>query len=158
MLINNFKSNMKNINIYIDYIINWNIIILKSQIEKEFFMNKEVIGQCPICNEKLYVSKLQCKSCGTSIEGDFNLCRFCQLSKEQKEFAEIFIKNRGNIKDIEKEMGISYPTVKNKLDSLINSLGYSTASTASKVDKLEILQRLNRGEISADEAIDLMNE
>lgn len=121
-------------------------------------MNREAIGQCPVCGDKLNVSKLHCKSCHTSIEGNFNLCKFCQLDKEQKEFAEIFIKNRGNIKEIEKELGISYPTVKNRLDSLVSALGYNNPAPTMKTDKMEILQKLDNGEISSDEAIRLMNE
>ncbi len=121
-------------------------------------MKKEVIGQCPICGDKLDVSKLHCKGCHTSIEGSFHLCKFCQLNKEQKEFAEVFIKNRGNIKEIEKELGISYPTVKNRLDSLVSSLGYRNSTSTAKIDKMEILQKLDNGEISSEEAIRLMNE
>ena len=121
-------------------------------------MNREVIGQCPICGDKLGVSKLHCRGCHTSIEGNFNLCKFCQLDKEQKEFAEVFIKNRGNIKEIEKELGISYPTVKNRLDGLVNALGYSNPTPSIKTDKMEILQKLDSGEISSEEAIRLMNE
>lgn len=125
-------------------------------------MKREVIGQCPICGDKLDVSRLHCRECHTSIEGSFDLCKFCQLDKEQKEFAEIFIKNRGNIKEIEKELGISYPTVKNRLDSLVSALGYSLGynnpAPITKIDKMEILQKLDNGEISSEEAIRLMNE
>lgn len=89
-------------------------------------MKKEVIGKCPICSEDLEIVRMNCSNCGTSIEGNFQLCRFCSLNSEQKEFVEIFIRNRGNIKEIEKDMGISYPTVKNKLENLIEALGYKT--------------------------------
>jgi hypothetical protein len=79
------------------------------------------------------------------------------LSQEHKEFAEIFIKNRGNIKEIERELSVSYPTVKGKLDSLIAALGYKNQTTNSN-DKKEVLERLYRGEINSEEAIRLMNE
>ncbi|SHJ27142.1 DUF2089 domain-containing protein [Lutispora thermophila] len=120
-------------------------------------MKKEVLGKCPVCSSNLEVTKLKCKNCGISIEGDFQLCKFCMLSKEQKEFAEIFIKNRGNIKEIEKEMGISYPTVKNKLESLIEALGYKSQPKEENYKK-EVLQQLYDGKISADEAIKLIND
>lgn len=120
-------------------------------------MRKEVLGTCPVCSSKLEVTNLKCRSCGISIEGDFELCKFCMLSKEQKEFAEIFIKNRGNIREIEREMGISYPTVKNKLENLIEALGYK--SQPRDVDyKKDVLQQLYDGKITADEAIKLINE
>lgn len=120
-------------------------------------MKNEVPGVCPICSNKLTVQKVYCKECGISIEGDFQLCKFCLLTKEQKEFAEIFIKNKGNIKEIEKEMGISYPTVKNKLENLIEALGYKVKPKDESYRK-NVLQRLYDGEITAEEAIQLLNE
>ena len=81
---------------------------------------------------------------------------FRSKAVEKKEFAEIFIRNRGNIKEIEKDMGISYPTVKNKLENLIEALGYKT-STKSHNSNKEILERLYNGEITADEAIKMIN-
>ncbi len=122
-------------------------------------MKKEIIGQCPICEEAVNITEIKCDSCDTTIRGHFTLCKFCQLTKEHKEFAEIFIKNRGNIKEIEKELGISYPTVKGKLDSLIEALGYKNQpSYVAGERKREILERLNNGEISSDEALQLLNE
>ena len=120
-------------------------------------MKKEIIGQCPICQKPVEVTEISCKNCDTTIRGHFKLCKFCRLSTENKEFAEVFIKNRGNIKEIERELGISYPTVKGKLDSLIEALGYKN-SIANTVNKKEILEKLDRGEISSEEAIRLMNE
>ncbi|MGI5998731.1 MAG: DUF2089 domain-containing protein [Lutispora sp.] len=120
-------------------------------------MKKEVLGTCPVCSGKLEVAKLKCRNCGISIEGDFELCKFCMLSKEQKEFAEIFIKNRGNIREIEREMGISYPTVKNKLENLIEALGYKSQPRDGDYKK-DVLQQLYDGKISADEAIKLIND
>ena len=119
-------------------------------------MKREVIGKCPVCNDELHVSKLSCNNCKTNIEGEFDLCKFCRLSHEEKSFVEIFIKSRGNIKEIEKEMGISYPTVRNKLENVIESLGYSPKYTRPEVNKKEILEQLSRGEISSDEAIKLL--
>lgn len=119
-------------------------------------MRKEVLGKCPVCGEALEVTRLSCNHCYTNIEGSFSLCKFCKLSDEQKNFVEVFIKNRGNIKEIEKELGISYPTVRNKLEDVIEALGYSPKYTVPKVDKKEILEKLNKGEISSEEAIKLL--
>lgn len=121
-------------------------------------MKRDVLGQCPICGGTIEVTELKCGGCESTIRGSFKLCKFCQLPKEQLEFAEIFIKNRGNIKEIERELGISYPTVKGKLDTLIDSLGYKsqTAYTASK--KKDILEQLDRGEITPEEAIELLKD
>ncbi|MBS4536980.1 DUF2089 domain-containing protein [Clostridium sp. D2Q-11] len=120
-------------------------------------MKKEALGKCPVCNDNLNITRLQCNSCGTAIEGNFTQCKFCKLDDNQKDFVEVFIKNRGNIKEIEKEMGISYPTVRNKLENVIESLGYSPKS-APKMNKKEILSKLSNGEITADEAVKLLSE
>lgn len=119
-------------------------------------MKREVLGKCPVCGDELFVSKLSCHNCHTHIEGDFSLCKFCKLSDEQKDFIEIFIKSRGNIKEIEKEMGISYPTVRGKLENVIESLGYSPKYDEKKIDKKEILRKLDIGEITSDEALKML--
>ena len=75
-----------------------------------------VIGRCPVCGDELAVTRLHCGSCDTQIEGRFQLGRFQRLSAEQLAFLEVFVKNRGIIKDVEAELGISYPTVRARLD------------------------------------------
>lgn len=120
-------------------------------------MKREVMGQCPICSGSVEITEVSCNSCKSIIKGHFKPCRFCTLSQEHKDFAEIFIKNRGSIKEIERELGISYPTVKGKLDSLISALGYKNQSTDTD-SKKDVLERLYRGEITSEEAIKLMNE
>jgi len=119
-------------------------------------MKKTVIGTCPVCASKLKVAKLHCHSCSTSIEGDFELDKFSYLSKDQKWFVEVFVKNRGNIKEIEKEMGISYPTVRRNLDQVIEALGYRNTPKVESIDKKSILERLDQGEITSEEALKLM--
>lgn len=121
-------------------------------------MKKDILGQCPICGGNIEVTEFKCCSCESTIRGSFKLCKFCQLPKEQLEFAEIFIKNRGNIKEIERELGISYPTVKGKLDSLVESLGYKAQAAYSPGKKKDILEQLDRGEISPEEAIELLKD
>jgi len=120
-------------------------------------MGHEVLGRCPVCEHELKVSQLSCNHCQTTIQGKFDLCKFCKLSDEQKFFTEIFIKNRGNIKEIEKELKISYPTVRNKLEDVIQALGYKTEQK-STVNKKEILQQLSDGKISKEEALKKLSE
>lgn len=119
-------------------------------------MKNEVLGICPVCETKLRVTELGCRKCGTSISGDFELCKFCYLTKEQKKFAEVFIKNRGNIKEIEKELGISYPTVRRNLDNVIKSLGYNPGQSEETINKKEVLEKLSKGEITSDQALKLL--
>ena len=120
-------------------------------------MKKEVLGSCPVCDSELKVTELTCKRCKTKISGEFELCKFCRLDKEQKYFAEMFIKNRGNIKEIEKELGISYPTVRRLLDEVIEALGYKDEAKKSQVNQSTILEKLSKGEISSEKALKLLN-
>lgn len=117
----------------------------------------EVIGRCPICNEKFTVTRLSCPKCGTALEGEFSLCKFCYLTREQRTFIEIFIKCRGNLKEMEKELGISYPTIRSRLENVIMALGYKVEEVeGSTVNRKEILEKLEKGEISPQEAIKLL--
>lgn len=118
-------------------------------------MIMNVIGECPICENDLIVTKLKCTKCKTEISGEFQLSKFNYLSKEHLYFISVFIKNRGNIKNIEKELGISYPTVKRNLDDVIESLGYEV-SDEEKLKKDEIFTKLEKGEITALEAAQLI--
>lgn len=118
-------------------------------------MKRNVLGTCPVCSSKLDVTELHCNDCDTTIKGTFKLDKFSYLSKEQKYFIEVFMKNRGNIKEIEKDLGISYPTVKKNLDHVINALGYGENRTLSKK---EILEKLSNGEISSEQAMKMIKE
>lgn len=99
-------------------------------------MKYKAPGKCPVCNEKLHITKLGCPRCSTSIEGVYQPCEFCRMEKKDElEFVKVFITCRGNIKDVEKAMGISYPTVRSKLDSVINTLGYTLPVSKKRVKK-----------------------
>ncbi len=81
-----------------------------------------VPGTCPVCGDELTVTRLQCGRCRTTLEGLFNLGRFYYLNREQQQFIAVFVKCRGKIKDVEEELGISYPTVVSRLDEVIAAL------------------------------------
>ena len=128
-------------------------------------MKYKAPGKCPVCGERLSITKLGCPKCSTSIEGDFQPCEFCRLPEEDLVFVKVFIKCRGNIKDVEKELGISYPTVRGKLDAVIRSLGFEV--TAKEVvqerevkdaARNEILDQLSKGEITAKEATEKLKK
>lgn len=116
-----------------------------------------VRGECPVCNALLHVTRLECGSCGTAIEGHFLLDRLSRLAPDQMAFLETFIKNRGVIKDIEVDLGISYPTVKARLDEVVRSLGYSTSDSSLRPSQVReerrsILEALQNKRISAEDA------
>jgi hypothetical protein len=126
-----------------------------------------VLSTCPVCHHDLTVVKLACEHCNTTVDGAFNLSKFNYLDTEKLYFIELFVKNRGNIKAIEKEMNLSYPTIKKMLDDVIVGLGYTpdipeeqTAPPVQpqtpvkpKVTRTEILDQLEKGAISVAEAI-----
>ena len=84
-----------------------------------------VPGSCPICGTRLEVQRLHCPHCGTALEGRFALCSFCSLTLEQRQFAELFIVARGNLREMERMLGMSYPAVRARLESVIEALGYA---------------------------------
>jgi hypothetical protein len=86
-------------------------------------MAHDAIATCPICSGELAVTRLHCRSCGTTLEGDFNVGRFARLSREQFALLESFLRSRGNLKEMERELGISYPTVRARVDALLRALG-----------------------------------
>jgi hypothetical protein len=125
----------------------------------------DVLGHCPVCGEELQVVRLHCPACHTAIEGGFSLGRFQRLAPEQLAFLEVFVKNRGVIRDVERELGISYPTVRSRLDDLIRAMGYEVREEAVPADVAEeqerrrqVLDRLSRGEITAEQAIKLLKK
>jgi len=121
-----------------------------------------VISECPICHNDLIVTQLKCTNCETEYKGKFTLSKFNYLDTEKLFFIEVFVKNRGNIKAIEKEMGLSYPTIKKMLDEVIEQLGYQTDPVEEKKEeykgpsRTEILQKIDSGEISVEEAAKLL--
>ena len=123
-------------------------------------VDKRVLGACPVCGSPMQVTGLHCERCDTSLTGSFELCRFCRLTDEQQWFAEVFIAARGNIKEVERILGISYPTVRSRLDGIIEGLGYQVQRPSEKEEpdvrpeeRRQILEALDRGDIGAEEAI-----
>ncbi len=119
---------------------------------------KKIISRCPVCAGELKVTRLKCGACETVIENDFALSKFDYLSDDDLHFTETFIKCRGNIKEVEKELGISYPTVRSRLDGIIKKLGYEEASSPDEeaMRREEVLCRLEQGEITAKEALQML--
>lgn len=131
-------------------------------------MPHDAIATCPICSGELAVTRLHCRSCGTTLEGDFNVGRFARLSRDQFALLESFLRSRGNLKEMERELGISYPTVRARVDALIRALGLgdgdepidepgaadeATEPTSPSADvaaaRRTVLERLARREIDA---------
>ncbi len=127
-------------------------------------MPHDVISTCPVCSSELAVTRLHCRSCGTTLEGDFSVGRFGRLSREQLTLLESFLRSRGNLRDMERELGISYPTVRTRVEALVRALGFGPRGDDDPADepapqdgpagdpRQVILERLARHEIGAEEA------
>jgi hypothetical protein len=98
-------------------------------------------------------------SCHGQIEGNFDLGGLLRLSREQGQFVELLVKNRGNINRVADELGVSYTTARNRMDDIVAALGYNAAAaTGPSAERLDVLARLERGEISPESAMELLKE
>lgn len=112
-----------------------------------------LVGACPSCSAAMEVRKLECPECGVSVEGRFEAGPLARLSRDELAFVEVFLRARGKIKDVEEELGISYPTVVARLNEVLASLGFEAPSAEQTVSQRQaILDDLAAGRLSAAEA------
>ena len=109
---------------------------------------------CPVCGETLALTRLSCQACGTELSGDFQACEFCALSTEERELLRVFLSSRGNMKELQSYLGVSYPTARLRFDGLLTKLGLDRGGSAQPQpdDRVEVLQALARGDIDLGEA------
>jgi hypothetical protein len=129
-------------------------------------MPHDVISTCPVCASELSVTRLHCGTCGTTLEGDFSVGRFGRLNRDQLALLESFLRSRGNLREMERELGISYPTVRGRVEALVRALGFgprleaaddadepvAAPEPAASRTRAEVLEALARHEISAEDA------
>ena len=120
---------------------------------------RKILEKCPSCEGELVITQLDCPSCQTVVVGRFKPTIFSRLSPDNLRFLEIFVKNRGNVKEMERELGVSYWSIRNQLNEVIAELGFEPAGTAEEPPvpagantRLAILRRLDKGEITTEEA------
>ncbi len=115
---------------------------------------------CPSCSSPLIVTQLTCTSCGTGVVGKFELSPFHRLSPESLKFLEVFVRNRGNVKEMERETGESYWAIRRQLDEVITEMGMEAPEPVDDLStrRQEILARLSRGEINVQEATKLLSQ
>lgn len=114
------------------------------------------LSNCPFCQGEFVIQKVCCMQCDTKIEGDFVANRFQMFSADDLFFIEMFLKNEGSIKLMEKDLGISYPTVKSRLKKIIMNLGYESAQSAA--GRSAVLQKLADKEIDVQEAVSMLDK
>ncbi len=112
-------------------------------------------SKCAVCGSELNVTRMTCSSCSSEVTGSFIPCKYCSLNEKQKLFMETFLRCRGNIKEVERTLSISYPTVKGLLEDLLATLyGQEEAVRHSTADVLDMLEK---GIINAQEAASLIS-
>jgi hypothetical protein len=119
--------------------------------------------RCPLCGGEIAVTRVYCRDCDTTFEGRFVGGPFSQLTPDQLKFVEIFVRCEGKITRVEDEIGLSYPTIRNRLHEIIRALGYEPGAGEepaglTDTDRQQILEDLDKGVISAVEAMRLLRE
>ncbi|HEY8457116.1 MAG TPA: DUF2089 domain-containing protein [Actinopolymorphaceae bacterium] len=108
---------------------------------------------CPVCGAELHVTRLGCGSCGSELSGIFESCRFCGLSDADRALLRVFLVSRGNMREVERHLGVSYPTARQRYAELLAKLGLEpTAPESPAPSRTEVLAQLARGEIDVDTA------
>lgn len=119
--------------------------------------------RCPLCQGELTVTRIYCRDCDTTYEGRFSSGPFSDLTQEQLNFIITFVRCEGKITRMEDEIGLSYPTIRNRLHEVIRALGFEPgggddSAGLSEQDRQRILEDLDTGVISAEEAMRLLKE
>jgi hypothetical protein len=109
---------------------------------------------CPVCGDSLLLTRVSCENCGTELSGRFARCGFCGLTEEQQELLRVFLVSRGNLKDLQRHLGVSYPTARVRFDELLRALGLPVDGESTGDERLHVLEALARGEIDVDDADD----
>ena len=117
---------------------------------------KKIVFNCPVCAQPLAIARLACTQCDTTIESVLPIPAFFRLPEDLQQFVMIFLRCRGSIREVERELGISYPTVCKRLDLVNALLGNLPGEQAAPVDPNQVLSRLESGEITAREAAQLL--
>jgi hypothetical protein len=111
---------------------------------------------CPVCGDRLLVTRLSCGNCSTELSGRFESCEFCDLSPDERQMLKVFLASRGNMKDLERHLGVSYPTARARFDGLLAKLGIDRPGPPPP--SLDTLESLARGEIDVDQALERLKE
>jgi len=112
---------------------------------------KRLPTTCPSCGSQLEIAELHCPACGTTVRGAYPLDRFAALSAEEEQFLLTFLAARGNLKEVQDRLDLSYPTVRSRLDKVLASLGLAAGEKpARKPDVMDLLDKLEAGDMSVD--------
>ncbi len=113
---------------------------------------RKILERCPSCGEALEVRGLRCSACGTEVHGRFAPCPFCRLTPDQTVFLQMFVQARGNLTELEKILGVSYPTVRGKLDEIIALVG-APPVRPPRADRRSVLERIATGDLTPEQGL-----
>jgi len=113
-------------------------------------------SDCPVCGDQLAVTRLGCASCGTELVGVFGSCEFCSLSQRETEILRVFLMSRGNLREVEKHLGVSYPTARLRFTELLQKLGLSGDAEPAPLTRDQILSEVSTGALTPVEATRLL--
>jgi hypothetical protein len=112
---------------------------------------------CPVCGDRLVTTRLGCNSCGTELGGLFTTCSFCALDETETELLKVFLASRGNLREVEKHLGVSYPTARARFTQLLARLGLAGEAEPSPVlTRDQVLAEVASGALSPSEAAVLL--
>jgi hypothetical protein len=118
------------------------------------------LTRCPVCQNELTITRLHCDACDTTLEGRFVGGPFAHLTPEQLDFVLTFIRCEGKLTRMETEIGLSYPTIRNRLQDIIRALGYEPGKEespeVSEDRRRQVLEDLDAGRLSADAAMRIL--
>ncbi len=113
--------------------------------------------ECPVCGEELITTRLACRACGTELAGEFANCEFCGLDDNQLEVLRIFLASRGNLREVAKHLGVSYPTARLRLTDVLTALGLAGEVDAEEpLTRDQVLAEVLSGALTPQEAADLL--
>ena len=123
---------------------------------------------CPVCSSRLETTQLGCPHCGTGLVGHFAPCDFCGLDDGDLDMLKVFLVSRGNMRDLERHLGVSYPTARARFDDLLRRLGLGSSAAgaagaspdaagrgpgvSTETERLATLRALAQGDLDVDEA------
>ena len=108
-------------------------------------------ARCPSCSGAMHVEKLACTACGTEVQGHYAPCPICTLGQGHRKLFDLFLETRGNLKDVQRALKVSYPTTRQRIDELFTALGLG-ARAPERPSPMEVLQRVSAGELTVDQA------
>lgn len=113
---------------------------------------------CPVCGGEMVTTRLGCRGCGSELAGEFGHCDFCALDEAETELLRVFLASRGNLREVEKHLGVSYPTARARFTGLLTKLGLAGEAEPAPLTSRQILDEVAAGRLTPQEATALLTE